>query len=124
MSVPTIQPQLFVLCEPLELIDIVYNDMGEPPEYLFRRVDGSEHEIIGCGGDYVQMLFKQCEVVDDDLHQQIRQLLDDLTIKVMEDALTFRIGEKHREIFIDDHREDSRDECVSAVVAVLEGKKN
>ncbi len=53
--------QLFVLREPLELIDIVYNDMGEPPEYLFRRLDGSEHEIVGCGGDYVQQVFKPVE---------------------------------------------------------------
>lgn len=53
---------LFQLRKPLELIDIVRNDMGEPADYLFRRTDGSEHEIISCGEDYVQRVFAPLDV--------------------------------------------------------------
>ena len=65
----------YVLAKPLELKDIVYNDMGEPPEYHFAQADASEHELISVGGDYVQSVFVPLSVRE----QQIRDIIEEST---------------------------------------------
>jgi hypothetical protein len=67
---------LYKLKAPLELRDIVRNDMGEPAEYLFARPDGSEHELIGCGEDYVKRVFEPLDV--ESLTTQLETILEEV----------------------------------------------
>lgn len=75
-------PKYYTLRNPLILDDIVYNDMGEPPAYLFKRDDASEHEIVSCNGDYVKQVFVPLDV--DMLRQQIDRLIDEVIDKTGE----------------------------------------
>lgn len=94
MSDSTQPETLFQLRKPLELVDIVRNDMGEPADYLFRRTDGSEHEVISCGEDYVQRVFVPVGSVDN-LKQQIEQLLQSYGARFYADYEVDRVS--HRE---------------------------
>lgn len=86
----TDQP-LFQLRKPLELVDIVRNDMGEPASYLFRRTDGSEHELVSCGEDYVQRVFVPVDEVEvtRQLETQTKKIRGEIT-KVINKA--FQLG--------------------------------
>lgn len=79
------EPTKYILKDPLHLIDIIYNDMGDPPEYLFARHDASEHEVIGCGGDYVKRVFEPLDV--ESLQTQLKMLLRDIYFEGKNDAL-------------------------------------